>query len=596
MSTSIIEPGTRLANRYRLEDRVSESGGSTLWKAIDEILARPVAIRTFEPDFAEVGEVVTAARAASRLTDPRLTQVFDADDSGERAYVVSEWVVGDTLEDLLQHGPMEPERAAALVAEAAEAITAAHQAGLGHLRLTPGNLVWTTGGTVKVTGLAVEAALARVNARRGGHAPAGPDGGSAAPAAGKSGLPAGSPDGRPGGAEPDAATEDTRGLGRLLYAAVTAHWPGDGPPAAASPGPGPGAPDRGGGGSPPPTVHLPAAPRTGDTVCAPRQVLAGVPYLLDSVVCRALGIHNRAGPPFVTPAEFAAALDQVPRTPLPLFMGIRPNAPGSSPPASARPTRTAAARPPAAPRRADRRTDRTPPQPQTSVLGQVPAPTAPARRHYDTGRSGTAAPRHRADGQINKPLVGLAALVAVAVVAIGGWQLSRLGDGGNGAPPSRTAAPPAAAQSDTLRADQISGFDPAPGDGDEKSERADLAVDSKAGTAWTTEGYNSARFGRLKSGVGLLLDMGKDVRVSDVKVTLPAPTGSVLQLRVGDEPALNGLRPVGRATDTNGTITFRLSSPIQGRYLLLWFTKLAPDGNGQFRGKIGDVVIHGPAG
>jgi hypothetical protein len=67
-------------------------------------------------------------------------------------------------------------------------------------------------------------------------------------------------------------------------------------------------------------------------------------------------------------------------------------------------------------------------------------------------------------------------------------------------------------------------------------------------------------------------------------------------LRAGDEPTLSGLRSVGRATDTNGTITFRLSSPIQGRYLLLWFTKLAPDGNGQFRGKIGDVVIHGPAG
>jgi hypothetical protein len=579
MSTSIIEPGTRLANRYRLEDRVSESGGSTLWKAIDEILARPVAIRTFEPDFAEVGEVVTAARAASRLTDPRLTQVFDADDSGERAYVVSEWVVGDTLEDLLQHGPMEPERAAALVAEAAEAIAAAHQAGLGHLRLTPGNLVWTTGGTVKVTGLAVEAALARVHARRGGHASAGPDGDSA---------------GRSAGTEPDPATEDTRGLGRLLYAAVTAHWPGDGP-SAAGPGPGPG-----GGGSPAQAVQLPTAPRSGDTVCAPRQVLAGVPYLLDSVVCRALGIQNRAGPPFAAPAEFAAALDQVPRTPLPLFMGMRPTAPGAPgapgtspaaapPPAPARSARTAAL-----PASSQRRTDRTPPRPQASAHGQAPAPPA-SPRQYGAGRPGSTA-RHRADGQINKPLVGLAALVAVAVVAIGGWQLSRLGDGGNGGPPARTASPPDGAQSGVLRVGQASGFDPAPGDGDEKSERADLAIDSRPGTAWTTEGYNSARFGRLKSGVGLLLDMGKDVRVSDVKVTLPAPTGSALQLRAGDEPTLSELRSVGRATDTNGTITFRLSSPIQGRYLLLWFTKLAPDGNGQFRGKIGDVVIHGPAG
>lgn len=48
-STSAVEPGTRLAERFRLEDRVSESDGATLWKAIDEILARPVAVHTFAP-------------------------------------------------------------------------------------------------------------------------------------------------------------------------------------------------------------------------------------------------------------------------------------------------------------------------------------------------------------------------------------------------------------------------------------------------------------------------------------------------------------------------------------------------------------------
>ncbi|WP_345393130.1 hypothetical protein [Nonomuraea salmonea] len=48
-STSAVAPGTRLAERFRLEDRVSESDGATLWKAIDEILARPVAVHTFAP-------------------------------------------------------------------------------------------------------------------------------------------------------------------------------------------------------------------------------------------------------------------------------------------------------------------------------------------------------------------------------------------------------------------------------------------------------------------------------------------------------------------------------------------------------------------
>lgn len=591
MSTSIIEPGTRLANRYRLEDRVSESGGSTLWKAIDEILARAVAIRTFEPDFAWVGDVVTAARAASRLTDPRLTQVFDADDSGERAYVVSEWVVGDTLEDLLQHGPMEPERAAALIGEAAEAIAAAHGAGLAHLRLTPANLVWTTGGTVKVTGLAVEAALARANTQR-----------RAEPAAQSAG-PAGAGDSL------DPAIVDTRGVGRLLYAAVTAHWPGDD---------GQAGPD---GGPPRPAVQLPDAPRTGGaggSICAPRQVLAGVPQALDSIVCRALGIPSRGGPPFANPAEFAAAIDQVPHTPLPLFMGIR-SAPQAPPPAAPRrsqqrPARTSAM--PAPSRSAP--ADRTPPHPQPAphaeprrrrsaagavgAAGAADAPTSPAQRphHHPQGPQGPQGPQrpaqHRADGQINKPLVGLAALLAVVVVAVGGWQLSKLG-GDKPPPPSPSASSAPGRQSaPALRVDRASGFDPPPGDGEEKSDRAQLAIDGKPATAWTTEGYNSARFGRLKGGVGLLLDMGKDVRIAEVKATLPAPTGSALQLRVGDAPTLGSLNVVAKATDSSGTITFRLSSPIQGRYLLLWFTKLAQDGNGQFRGKISDVVVHGPAG
>ncbi|HEY7879941.1 MAG TPA: AMP-binding protein, partial [Streptosporangiaceae bacterium] len=71
MSTFISEPGTRLGGRYRLEDRVSDASGWAAWKAIDEILARPVAVLTFAPGFPRISEVLTAARAASRLTDAR---------------------------------------------------------------------------------------------------------------------------------------------------------------------------------------------------------------------------------------------------------------------------------------------------------------------------------------------------------------------------------------------------------------------------------------------------------------------------------------------------------------------------------------------
>ncbi len=52
---------------------------------MDETLARPVSVLTFAPGFPRIPQVVTAARAASRLTDPRLAQVFDVEDGGDQA-------------------------------------------------------------------------------------------------------------------------------------------------------------------------------------------------------------------------------------------------------------------------------------------------------------------------------------------------------------------------------------------------------------------------------------------------------------------------------------------------------------------------------
>ena len=88
MSTYTSEPGTRLAGRYRLVDQTSVGTGWTYWKATDETLARSVTVLTFASGFPRIAEAVTAARAASRLSDPRFSQVFDVEDADEFAYVV----------------------------------------------------------------------------------------------------------------------------------------------------------------------------------------------------------------------------------------------------------------------------------------------------------------------------------------------------------------------------------------------------------------------------------------------------------------------------------------------------------------------------
>ncbi|HET7016288.1 MAG TPA: AMP-binding protein, partial [Streptosporangiaceae bacterium] len=153
------EPGTRLGGRYRLEDRIAAGSGWSAWKAIDETLARAVTVFTFAQGFPRVSDVVTAARAASRLTDPRLAQVFDVEDAWDRAYIVMEWAAGETLDDLLASGPLEPNRGARMIAEAAAALSSAHAAGVAHMCLSPGSVRWSPTGEVKVVGLGIDAAL-----------------------------------------------------------------------------------------------------------------------------------------------------------------------------------------------------------------------------------------------------------------------------------------------------------------------------------------------------------------------------------------------------------------------------------------------------
>jgi serine/threonine protein kinase len=518
LSTSVIEPGTRLAGRYRLDDRVSEAGGSTFWKATDEILARPVAVLTFAPGFPRVHDVVTAARAASRLTDPRLTQVFDADDSGERAYVVSEWVTGETLEDLLTEGPMEPGRAVAFLLEAAEALTSAHSAGIAHLCLTPHNLVWTSGGTVKVTGLGVEAVL--------------------------SGTTSDAP-----------AREDTRGLGELLYAALTGHWCGaEG-------------------------TRLPAAPNSSDgRPLPPGQLRPGVAHELDVIVCRSLHIPlYGAQEPLSAPSGFTAALSQVPRSPLP-FVPLA----GSTPPAVVP--------------RADDPRPAPPPSPPIDPLSRTVPDAGPSTRTSASGSIRTSPSRHAAGGgsSLSRPVLAVIAVGVLVLVALGGWGLSRLGGGGDrngggqraGVKPTPFSRPTL----EKLTPARASAFNRPPHTDGTASKDLDKAIDANKSSSWTTQHYGNAHFGGLRPGIGLVIDMGKAVTVAKVKVSMPqSGTPGTVELHVGDSPG-----PGGTRTDTgDASGTFDLTGKqTKGQYITLWFTKL-PD-IGEFRASVSDVAVFGP--
>jgi len=524
MSTYTSEPGTRLAGRYRLVDQVNAGSGWTAWKAIDETLARPVTVLTFAPGFPRVAEVVTAARAASRLNEPRLAQVFDVEDSSDGAYVVMEWVAGDTLSDLLSTGPLDAGRACILAGDAARALASAHGAGLAHLRLTPDSLHWTRTGGVKITGLGIDAALAG------------------------SGIT--------GAAAQDPALTDTQGLASLLYAALTGYWPGE------------------------EETSLPAAPQAEGAPCTPRQVSPDVSVAIDGVICRALMQQEaRHEPPILTPSTFADALVAVaPPVPLP----EPAQAPWQGGPATA------------------------------SYQGNPNEPggwTLPS-----AGRGG---PYHgRQPGPRRSPaargvigLVVVLVLVAVAATAYviatslhsgtsssaGGQSPSSTGGSITSAPPSVLLKP---VSDGTYNADE-------PGN-DEDSSRVKNAIDGNLSTYWATEWYEgNPVFGGLKKGTGLILDMGKSVKLSQVQVTFSSSCCTSADIYIGNNPtvsqaAFGSYTKVASAVNVSGSHTYTINSTAQGQYVLVWLTSLPPAQpsltsapSGSYQGLVYEVTVRG---
>ncbi len=159
MLPNIVAPGTRLVDRYLLAEILRESGSSTYWQAHDELLDRPVGVCLLSDEPESANQILRAARLAAGISDARFLRILDASESDGVVYVVNEWVKATSLADLLVDGPLPPADARDLVLEIAEGLRAAHEDGLAHLCLQPENVLRTSHGQVKISGLGIEAAL-----------------------------------------------------------------------------------------------------------------------------------------------------------------------------------------------------------------------------------------------------------------------------------------------------------------------------------------------------------------------------------------------------------------------------------------------------
>jgi len=236
----LLASGDVLADRYELQDLVTEKLGSSTWRAHDNVLNRNVGIEMLPSSDPRGDHFLQSARESTTVTDPRFLRVLDLIEA-EKGHnlIIREWARAFPLDQLLLQSPLPNRRAATVVAEVAEALAHAHEMGVYHRRLTPHQVLLKQSGAVRVVGLGVASAL--------------------------------SPVGTPESVQDLQAYEqlDVQALGKLLYACLVSRWPGAH------------------------TDGLRAAPTEHGRLLRPRQVRAGVSRDVDTVCDRILGTPPR---------------------------------------------------------------------------------------------------------------------------------------------------------------------------------------------------------------------------------------------------------------------------------------------------------------
>ncbi|RKT57670.1 serine/threonine-protein kinase [Saccharothrix australiensis] len=159
--------GGTIGDRYRLVERVGNGAMGVVWRAHDPVLDREVAVKQLRwPDLTPAAAEVAAARAmrearnAARLHHPHAVAVFDVVVEDDRPWLVMEYVPARSLAALLaEHGPLDAPEAARICGYVAEALAAAHAAGIAHRDVKPSNVLIGHDGAVKLTDFGISRAV-----------------------------------------------------------------------------------------------------------------------------------------------------------------------------------------------------------------------------------------------------------------------------------------------------------------------------------------------------------------------------------------------------------------------------------------------------
>ncbi len=149
--------GEEILGRFRIEERIGSGGFGTVYRAWDERLQRPVAVKVIDREDG-APRVTREAQAVARLAHRNIATLYELASDGERAFLVSELIEGDTLRALGRRGELTDRLVARVGADSAAALMHAHRAGVVHRDVKPENILVGPGEEAKL----VDFGIARI--------------------------------------------------------------------------------------------------------------------------------------------------------------------------------------------------------------------------------------------------------------------------------------------------------------------------------------------------------------------------------------------------------------------------------------------------
>ncbi|MBO4213420.1 MAG: Stk1 family PASTA domain-containing Ser/Thr kinase [Lachnospiraceae bacterium] len=152
----MLEAGTMLAGRYKILNKIGAGGMSDVYKAIDTLIERDVAIKVLKPEYSEdvnfLTKFHTEAKAAGVLQNPNIVNVYDVGSENKLHYIVMEYVEGITLKTYIEKCErISVKESLAIAIQVANGIRAAHNKGIIHRDIKPQNIMVSIDGKAKVT-------------------------------------------------------------------------------------------------------------------------------------------------------------------------------------------------------------------------------------------------------------------------------------------------------------------------------------------------------------------------------------------------------------------------------------------------------------